>query len=346
MLCRLTRTIFSFGSPCLDGGQYGHMVLRPDGTVYGYRHDNEVRWTLSDDTLQFHSLNGAVTSRLRHSGENIWAGRVSGRRWPLYLMPLLSLDAPPECGEARAPSIFVNTVPKSGTYFVEAALSHAGIASKRLHLSGRSTVDDYRGLSDDVIHQSPELVRVGCPTPLVTRLLIGEHVVGHVEQRDVIDEIRHQGVHVICVVRNLRDVLTSLFRFKRDKVRPLDASEAIWREAEASQQFLSFLCYARVDDLTYLREIAEVMATGFEAPLLRYEQLLSATFQPEQIDYFNAIAPDFGDRFAAGLRAALMQPTPTLSSKRSSDPEFWTPEVERLFGLLGLRELNAKLGYE
>ena len=342
---QLTRTVFSFGSPCASAGQYGHMVLRADGSIYGYSHANEARWSFTHGRLIFHSTDGRATSEFVNSGGNVWLGRVAHTLWPLYLMPLIELPLPQKQPPLH-PSIFVNTVPKAGTYFVEAALNNVRIPSIRLHLSGQTGVDDYRGLPDDQIHRSPEKAHIDCPTHLITRLLSGEHAVGHIGNSDVLNTIREQHVTVISVVRNLRDVLASMFHFKRQKVVPVEPTESLWRRARPEAQFVSFLHYFRLTDIAIIASLAKLIAADENALVLRFEQLPHATFDKRQRDQLDAIAPDFCEKFARGLRAAHLQPTPTYFGRRSSTADIWSDDAEHFFVESGLGELNAGLGYE
>ncbi|WP_217245318.1 hypothetical protein [Burkholderia multivorans] len=256
----LSRIVYSFGSPC--NGQYGHLVLRDDGTIEGYTHPNEHSWAREADELRLHAVDGSVTSRFRSCGTSgVWIGHVENKKWPLHLIPVVRLapPAPPTGADEPRTAFFVNSIPKSGTYYVEAALRSAGVASQRLHLSGRDTVHDNRDLTDAEIHVAPSNVLINCEVELVTAMLQGEQVVGHVEHQWIIDRMRAQGVCVLSVVRDLRNVITSLFRFKKAKVAPTDALDQFWRTLSGPGQVIGFLMQYAERDLAHIRTIAEMM---------------------------------------------------------------------------------------
>ena len=80
-------TVYAFGSPCDQF--YGRLVFRADGTIAGYSHPNESRWTLADGVLTFLNKDGAPTSRYtRDGGSGCWLGTASNSKWPLVLVPL------------------------------------------------------------------------------------------------------------------------------------------------------------------------------------------------------------------------------------------------------------------
>lgn len=342
----VSRTVFSFGSPC--NGQYGHLVLRDDGAIYGYSHPNEHSWSRVDGELRLHSESGEVTSRFQPCGEsNAWLGTVEGRKWPLFLLPIVKLDDIAEDSDGiRPPSFFVNSIPKSGTYFVEAALQGLGIVSQRLHLSGRDVVDDYRGLPESQIHVAPEQTRLSCEVELVTALLRGEQVVGHVEHQHVIDAIRSQGVCVLSVVRNLRNVLASLMRFKLSKVAATNAIDTFWRELDDPQRTAAFLMFHAERDLAHIHAIADTMHRDSNGIVLRYEEICNGTISAGVAERLDAVRPGMAEEFKASAQKQYGQTTPTYSGNTSDWEQIWTPDLEHFFAASGLAEANRALGYE
>lgn len=344
MLPELTRVVFSFGSPC--NGQYGHLTLSESGEILGYHHPNERRWSLLDGELRFHSESGAITGRFHHCQQSgSWIGHVEGRKWPLSLQPTLSLGSATSSA-CIFPPVLVNTIPKSGTYFVEAALNQVGCPSLRLHLGGNDAVDDYRGMADQEIHIDPEAVRLYCPLPLVTSILKSEHVVGHIHNQDIIDNIRAQGVCVLNVIRNLRDVLVSLYRFKLEKVRPLDELDKFWRSIPGtSERFLAFLIYSHSRDIQAIRNIANTMLRDNRGILLRYEELCTGQISLEAKQKLNQIKDDLDKQLGQAFRDQYGKPNPTYSGARSHWQDFWSEAAENYFLQTGLEELNQSLGY-
>jgi hypothetical protein len=98
------------------------MVMFPNGSIYGYVSDRECRWNLDGDVLFITNADNEITSRYKYNG-SVFLGEVEGEKHPLYLVPIIATS---DFDTVSAPKIFVNSIPKSGTYFVEAALTQAG----------------------------------------------------------------------------------------------------------------------------------------------------------------------------------------------------------------------------
>jgi hypothetical protein len=346
----LTRTVYSFGSAL--SGQFGHLVLRPDGSIYGYQHPNEQSWELVGDELRLLAWDRRVTSRFTHAGEGLWTGRWEGQRRPLYLIPAISLPAAAVAAEANSaaawPPLLLNTVPKSGTYFLEAALRDVGFASLRLHLAGENSVHDFRGLSDDQIHVDPWNQLLELPLNLVTRLLDrGELVVGHVTSLEVINTARVQGVCVVSVVRNLRDVIASYLRFHVQKVDATSAADKFWRTLDEKQQMAGFIARFGDNVLADMMQNAMLTCTDRDGILLRYEELICGVVSDEAQRKLSAFYPDgFVESLTTALSGQLNTPNPTFSGRRSRWADIWSDELEVYFDESGLKMVNAALGYE
>lgn len=346
----LTRTVYSFGSAL--SGQFGHLVLRPDSSIYGYQHPNERSWELVGDELRLLAQDGRVTSRFTHAGEGVWTGRWEGQLRPLYLMPAISLPAArvtdANIPAAGWPSLLVNTVPKSGTYFLEAALRDVGFAPLRVHLVRHDVVFDFRGLSDDQIHVDPWHQLLELPLNLVTRLLDrGELVVGHVTSPEVINTARAQGVCVVSVVRNLRDVLASYLRFQVQKVSATSAADRFWRSLDAKQQLAGFIARFGDNALTDMLQTATMPCTDRDGILVRYEELTRGVVSAEAGRKLRAFYPEgFIHSLTEALVGQLNTPNPTFSGLRSRWADIWSEELEVYFDESGLKRVNAALGYE
>lgn len=299
MLNKLTRTVYAFGSPC--DTIYAKLVFKADGTIYGYSHPNEKYWRLEDDELLLISQDGNITSRYKSDGMNNWIGHLEGKKWPMCLNTLITLDEIHNIN--KFPSIFVNTVPKAGTYFVESALRSIGFSSVNLHLSGNYTVDDNRHLSQQEIHVRPRDVRLSCPIELVTSLLDGEQIVGHIEYFDIIQKIREQNICLLSIVRNLREVIVSLYRFKQNKVQATDYGDKFWRQIGESNRISAFLLYYHEKDLEHIRVIARSMLDDKQSILLRYEEMLDGIISPKAAEYLNSFYPDLSQKLSEALVA-------------------------------------------
>lgn len=345
----LTRTVYSFGSPVL--GQFGHAVLRPDGTIYGYEHPNERFWELAGDELRLLASDRRVTSRYTHAGDGVWQGRWEGQLRPLYLIPALSLpalDAGPDGATAVGPAMLVNTVPKSGTYFLEAALRDVGFTPLRLHLAIRDVVFDFRGLSDEQLHADIWNQALELRGDLVTRLLApGETVVGHVSSLEIIHAARAQGVCVVSVVRDLRDVLASYLRFKVRRVAATSAADRFWRGLDEKQQLAGFIARFGDTDLVELLDIAKLMCADRAGIVVRYEELTRGVISDEAQRGLSRWYPGtFAESLSTGLLGQVDKPNPTFSGVRSNWRDIWSDELEVYFEESGLKGVNAGLGYE
>lgn len=344
---RLCRTLFSFGSSC--DGQYGHMVLLPGGGICGYTNRNEQTWSLSGEELCLHGRDGKVTSRyLECSHSGAWFGKFQGTIWPLYLVPVLQLSAgvneslKPGSGK---PSFLVNTIPKSGTHYLESALNHMGFPSQRMLLGGRDRVDDFRGLTADGTHRNPGSRRLRCPPYLVTAMLRGEHVLGHIAVPDELAKVKGQGVHIIYTIRNLRDVLTSLYRYKLTKVVATNASDRYWRSLEEPARLPAFLLHFE-EEFQHQIRMANVILADSDGIVLRYEDMCNGIVTPQAVPRLDTINPGFSVRLRDALAAKFGSANPTFSGKISNWRDIWNRDVERFFVEAGLADANRALGYE
>lgn len=337
-------TIYAFGSQ--TGTGFGELIFQPDGEIYGYENDNACAWTSVDNELCLLDLEGAVTSRFRYIAEGIWQGHVENKSFPLYLLPLLKTDRHSDSGEYRCSGFLVNSIPKSGTYFLEAALREAGIPPVRLHLSGTNIVDDYRQLSDDEVHVNPERCRVNFPVHLVTHLLQGRAAVGHIESSPMLDLIRQQQVCIFNLRRNLRDVLVSLYRFKYKKVKPCGEVDGYWREMSEQSRFIAFLITYSTCDIAHIKEIALMMLSDEESIPVKYEEMCSDSFSEEVKAKLDGLKPGFSQQLSAGLMAQYGKKNPTFSGTRSNWQDYWSEDAEKYFVISGLKEINIQLGYE
>jgi hypothetical protein len=248
-------------------------------------------------------------------------------------MPLISLTTP--TGNSALRPVLVNSVPKSGTYFLEAALIRLGAMPLRLHL-GEHQLHDNRGAQETEIHWQPAQREVPAPAPAVAHLLRpGDVVVGHLADAAALDEVMRAGVVTLHDIRDLRAVLVSLYYFKRDRVAPRSAADAIWRSLPSESGFIAFLNQFEDKDILHIRRVAETILTRTE-PVLRYENMVMGITPPGVED----VLPGLG----VALREACGQPTSTLSAKNEKVSP-WTAAAEAFFQESGLSDLNHQLGF-
>lgn len=337
----ILRFVLAFGSPA--GQHFGHMVLAEGGRILGYGHLREQSWGQPEPgVLCFYDGAGAATSRFTEHAPGVWTGAPLDTRMHLYLVKCFEGTADP----SQDAPIFVNTIPKSGTYLLEAALSRFGIPAARVHLSRRATVDDYRGLADSELHVSPERYRLSVPVDLAVATLRGQVAVGHVEDVPALERMQQQGTALISVRRNLRDVVVSLFRFKLNRVAATSKLDESWRSLPPEARLPAFLYFMADRDLRHICAMAEALLRRPHAVDLRFEDLMQAQITDAQTEVLNAIRPGLGDAFPALLGQSVGQGSSTFSGERTDISRLWSDEVEQIFDALGLLGLNQRLGYE
>lgn len=350
----LSSRVFCFGDYATHC--FGLMTLDEGGEVRGYCNEREDRWSLVDGELRF-LLRGSeiVTSRLRLVCEEplLFHGASTADNNRLYLRELLSLQSLAALpSDPARPPLLINTVPKSGTYWLRQAFLHLGSQPTCLHL-GNSLVHDQRGLPDDErIHREPWLRRTSLPLSLLGPALpAGSVSVGHVHDRREIEELARQGVAMIQVVRNLRDVIASLYHFKRHVVDPAHDRDPSWRHAsDPTSRFLGFISCYRNNEIQVLADCVRCFTNHADPVTLRFEDLVNGHVNPCLEPELTRILgkPDALAYFREALRVTYRQPTSTLRRVRDKDRD----EVSTIRNLAAafvagteFAELNMRNGY-
>ena len=329
--------VFAFGSP--TGSIYGHMVLYPGGIINGYSHPNEAAWrSPADSVLEFVSESGAVTRRFHSHSGAVWLGQDSRGRQPFMLVSALHHDG----AASLAPPIVVNSIPKSGTYLLIAALAAAGFPGSGLHLSGRRGVHDFRALPLEDWHRNPDRWFLDLPVEIVPLIAPGTVTAAHVEHHDLVAQMRAYGIPVLHVKRDLRDALLSLYRFKLNRVEPISDLDRAWRDLPEPQRLSAFLFYYAERDIAHMRQMAELVSG--EA-CLAFEDMICGRVSPGVEGALDAIRPGLASSLAACLATVTGVQTSTLSDARSDWRRQWNSELDAVFSATGLKEANQALGY-
>ena len=294
MLC--TKTVFAFGSQ--STGLFTHLVLRPKGRIHGYLVSNPkdkeraVRWEVDGDVLTLFTASGGRKSTLKYSpSAQGWLGFEHGSLTPHYLLPVVSAENA-EPSTEDAPNIIVNSIPKSGTYFMSLALHRAGCTRSGIHATDFRLFD----FTGRAFQRSPsELWRSSIPiadndvfkyelevTPYVAAgVLQGNHMVGHFREADTLRALDGSGIMTVHLVRNLRAVLRSLFQFKKDRIAPLSPADAVWRKLPENALFGAFLSHFYDDkDIVNIIQIARALKTRQSPVIIRYEDLYKGDIKP------------------------------------------------------------------
>lgn len=281
----LTRTVYMFGS--MTHGPYGAMTFGRDGRIGTRYHPNEFAYSLNGEVLAFETADGQVTSKLAFDKDSRTFRPLDGRNH--VLTPLLELG--PTKAQTRFPPVFVNTVPKSGTYLMYAALQAAGMTPLDLHVMD-GFLHDNRGVPPEEIHYDPAAREHPVSADAVAGIMRpGEFVVGHLDSPDVIRRIADQGVQVINLIREPRAMLLSHEAFRRAKVKPTP-EDLLWQSEEGIAGFKAFLLGFPIEQ--WLRQ-TEMIAERF--PFLRFEDILKGKVKKDAV----------GDALNGPLTKALRQ---------------------------------------
>lgn len=302
----------------------------------------------------------SVTARLELVQERplLFHGASVGLGNRLYLMEVLALDdlVPQFPASPLLPAVLVNTVPKSGTYFLQRVFQELGFRPTDLHL-GNASLHDNRGIPrDGRIHRRPREREIPLAVGLLPPYLApGSVTVGHIDDHAVLEAFLRAGVCLIPVVRDLRAILWSLFRFKLAAVEPLDELDRHWRAcASPVERFMGFLTYQLDHDIIHIVNCFRSFAQLVDVPVLRYEDLVAGSLpQPAATRLAQRLQGCGGmPAFLTALASARHAPTPTLSRALPALPVFSAEEeavIRRLIDAAvagsGLAEVNALFGY-
>ena len=334
----IRRNVLAFGSPGRDW--FGQMRLAPDGRVAGYSHPNERTWQVQGSQLQLVAEDGRVTSEfaIPDSPQAVARG-YSTNGVPLALLPLITL---PGVEVPRLPPLVVNSVPKAGTYFLEAAAQAAGWVPTRIHL-GSDYVIDFREMSDSAMHRADTQAHINAEAALVaSSLLPGQLAVGHVGGQARIDTIRSAGVIALPLVRDLHSCVESLYHFKQARVGSMSVADQAWRALPEPDRFVAFMSFYADKDIDVAAGLTRQILDDRKFPPLRYEDARMGQVPSWFSKALGSHKGGLVDRFRDGLISAQRVETPT---KLPRQPVTWSGAAHALFDSLGLAELNHRMGY-
>jgi len=352
--------IFTFGD--YSGPSYGCLSFEGDSVVRAsFPHDRESFYRLNGTELEFLFADElSVTARFRLVQRHplLFHGATVGLANRLYLCEVLSFpprDSDPPPSPLR-PAVLINSVPKAGTYYLQRAFQELGYRPTDLHL-GNATLHDFRGLPrDSSIHRSPRAHEVSLAMNLLPPFLpAGSVTVGHIDAAGVLADFQHANVCILALVRDLRSILWSLFRFKLAVVDPLDDGDRHWRSRPSHLEgFMGFLAYHLGRDMVHIVNCFRTFAGLVDVPVLRYEDLLAGSLPASSADPLERRLQGCGGvpALLAALAAARHVPTPTHSPAFPGLPSFSTAEeaeIRRLIDAVvagsALAEVNALFGY-
>lgn len=352
--------IFAFGD--YSSHVYGWLRFDGDSRICAsYPHPREAFYQLRGSVVEFLFEDGdSVTTRLELVQRQplLFHGSTVGLSNLLYLREVLFLPSRHRLAPATSlrPAVLVNSVPKSGTYFLQRAFQELGFIPTDLHL-GNACLHDNRGRPRDAsIHRTPWVHEVTLSVALLPPFLSsGSVTVGHVDDAGVLHAFMDAGVCVLFVVRDLRAILWSLFRFKLAVVAPRDDADRHWRSCPSPlEQFMGFLAYYWERDILHICNCCRFFASLVNVLVLRYEDLLKGVLPEPSVQLLERQLAGSGgaSAFLAAVTMARNAPTPTLTHTLPHRPTFTAEEeqeIRRLIDALvagsSLAEVNALFGY-
>ncbi len=242
------------------------------------------------------------------------------------------------------PPVFVITLPKSGTYFLEKIFTHLKYQNAGFHadyptrdslgLGDSRTVDfDSFGMSKIVQYNV---------TPFMQTMLVqpGQFVAGHLPfywNNHLYSRVK------ICSIRDLRVALVSLMRFRQKRDQVSGGWMRLGNTEEALYQFI------QSRERPFMFGAAEEMAKWVQAypeTVVRFEDLITNDKENNaSIQNLSAILNVDKDAIISALNESTGKQTPTFSGKLSSIDDIWSDRVEEIFAEYGGVELNKALGY-
>jgi len=217
--------------------------------------------------------------------------------------------------------VFVNSIPKSGTYLLAAILEELGLEFTHWHVF-ETFYDDYTDVPLDVARAHPELFRIRqLVGRTISRLRPGQFAVGHLCYNErTLRALRD--CYVIFLKRDLRECLVSHMRWQSATGRDRSA----WTRIEDGKQRM--LAYLSKWGRSFIKRAGAIAEwEGHADQVLTFDDLQD----PLVIERL-AAALDAGFH-ARAIGRALNAPTLTrvLSLKRE---EVWSDETEYRFNAL------------
>ncbi|HHS94397.1 MAG TPA: hypothetical protein ENK63_03540 [Rhodobacterales bacterium] len=328
LLETLTRTAYWFGE--VGAAMGGPVSFTASGLMLGASGHSAQRFRLDgDDILVLMTTLGDVVSELKYNRTTGGFDPMKGA--PHYLQPALALD--PARKTRHKARVFVNTVPKAGTYLLAKALELQGFHSVGLHVMD-DFVHDNRGIEESEIHWNPWSREVPVPARTIAAMLRpGEFAVGHVFTVEAMRAIRNEGVTLINVIREPRGLLASMYTFKRTKVRP-NRRDRLWQSMSGEEALKAYLISQPVESW-----IEQIRAMAIVGQPLRFEEISQG-----QVDSRAVGGRWLARQISDGLAKAKGQETATYSGRsRARDHAlFEDVDVRRFLDDVGATDVSQR----
>lgn len=201
--------------------------------------------------------------------------------------------------------VFVNSIPKSGTYLLAAILEKLGLEFTHWHVF-ETFYDDYTDVPLDMARAHPERFRIRQPVSrTVSRLRSGQFAVGHLCYNERTRRAL-RGCYVIFLKRDLRECLVSHMRWQATTGRDKGA----WTRIEDPQR--RFPAYLLKWGRSFVKRAREIAKWQEHADLVLSFNDLSDVLAARQL----AVALD--TRFESNVIARALS-TPTLTRLPQSE---------------------------
>ena len=244
---------------------------------------------------------------------------------------------PPEGSESKY-AVNAITLPKSGTFFLDAILAKLGFQSINIIKLINDTIEDNRD-GAKTVHTMP--------FDLLTELVMpGQFCIGHGFGQQIVDARLNN--KLLLTIRDLRHMLVSWVRYTTSSVK--SHSEPIPSLSTISPEYIiSFLGEwpGRINAVKLAAKTAAELVQRDKAHIVRFEEL-SSTDPDIMRPAVQAIALATGydaERVRAAIDDVRQTPTATYSGKYTTIDGLWTQELETYFIENGWDVLNEQLGY-
>ncbi|MBB3995900.1 hypothetical protein GGR95_003566 [Sulfitobacter undariae] len=240
--------------------------------------------------------------------------------------------------------VLINSIPKSGTYFVGKLLDCAGMNATGYHLRNSLYWDWNRAETlDDVVRTPNEFLTDASLEETLGKIVSGftyAHLNHNTETEQILEHIN--GLRHVFLYRNLRNSIVSSMRFVEQQQLALGLSVASQQtQAERLYNYIS-----KQGDSFFVNAGHQVGWLSCDAvSKFRFEDIVESTCATKEL--LNACGWEGSRAKVEAIRAcAIGERTRTSTGKNSDWNEYWSDEIEKIFVSSGAQQLNIQMGYE
>ncbi len=242
-------------------------------------------------------------------------------------------------GSCKHKTILVS-LPKCGTYFATKLLTNIGLVHPDVHLNSLKTnfkIDPLNKVTLDIPFEVS-----------VNLLLSGQFAPVHLPYSQEYENIL-SGYKILFMYRNIKDALVSHMRWSEQHL----VNPAVLKFKNIEDSSEKIICYMQTTGKNYLRTLKNIIPWIKQPYVLGfcYEQLYGDLGKDKQLELLDNIY-DYLEldknniAFEKIITETVGVPTKTWTGKRSNRKDYWSDEVQKLYELVGVKEINDILGYE